>query len=396
MWGQRVGLGRPRLWSRWLPPVLAYLVVQLVYVLVADRAGFVWWSVESRVRWDSGHYLTIAQSGYEVFRCGEDPSLAWYAPDDWCGNTGWFPLYPYLIRGLSALTTVRPDVMGVLIAEACALGALILVWRLLGSRLTPRNLACLVLAAALPAGVYYHAVFPMSLVALLTLLALLLLRRGNWLMAGLVGGLAAMSYPIGVLLAPAAVLYGLLAAGPIRHRLLRAGFVAAATALGTLAVLGIFKLDTGRFDAQLLAGQKYGHGLHNPIATFHTILERRHVTVHPSLIPPGQADAVYGTVSAELLFATVLIGLGLVGLAVAAVQQRATALDWALACYGVLALLVPLVVSANVAQFRSHTLLLPVVLLQRQLPVLIPLLLATTGAALAVPMTRYFLESILI
>jgi len=244
--------------------------------------------------------------------------------------------------------------------------------------------------------VYYHAVFPMSLTALLTLLTFLLLRRGNWVLAGLAGGLTAMSYPIGVLLAPAAALYLLLASGPVRQRLLRAGFVAGSTGIGTLAVLGLFKLSTGRFDAQLLAMQKYGIGTQNPIANFRAVLERRHFTVHPALIPPGEAEQVYGTVSAELLFATALVGLGLVALVVTAVQHRATPLDWALALYGMLALLVPLIVGANVAQFRSHTLLLPMVLLLRHVPVLVPLLAAVTGAALATVMTGYFLEHILI
>jgi hypothetical protein len=386
----------PDPWSRWLPPVLAYLVAHLQYALVASQAGFAWFSVDSRLRWDSGLYLDIAQNGYELYRCGEDPSLGGYAPDGWCGNTGWYPLYSYLIRVLSTMTGLRPELVGVLIAEACALGALILVWHLLGSRLTLRNLACLALAIAIPAGVYYHAVFPMSLTALLTLVTFLLLRRGNWALAGLVGGLTAMSYSIGVLLAPAVALYLVLAAGPVRQRLLRAGFVAGATGLGALAVLGLFRLSTGRFDAQLLAMEKYGIGVQNPIANFQAILDRRHLTVHPSLIPPGQGDQVYGTVSAELLFCTALVGVGLVALAVAAVRQRAAALDWALGLYGVLALVVPLIVGANVAQFRSHTLLLPVVLLLRRLPVLVTLALVIAGVALAAPMTSYFLQSILI
>jgi hypothetical protein len=386
---------RPGPWSRWLPPPLAYVAVQLLFAIVAGHAGHTWFSVDSRTRADSGHYLAIARHGYRLFRCGDVPGSAGYPPDEWCGNAGWYPLYAFLTRGLSILTGLRPDLAGVLLAEACVLGTLILVWLLLGGEVAPRNLACLALACVLPAGVYYHAVFPMSLAVLLALLTFLLLRTGHWVPAGLAGALLATSYPIGVLLAPAAGLYLLLAAGPVRQRLIRAAVVAGTTALGMLAVLGMFRISTGRFDAHLLSARKYGVGLQNPFASFQTILDGYHA-VQPAYIPTGEVGQVLGTLAAELWFSTALVGLGLAALAVAAVQRRAAPLDWALGLYGLLMLVAPLVAGPSVAQFRSHTLLLPVVLLLRLLPVPVPVLLAVGGSVLAPPVTLYFLEYILI
>ena len=46
-------------------------------------------------RWDSGQYLPIADKGYIYERCA---GVANRGPEDWCGNAGWFPGYPYLMR----------------------------------------------------------------------------------------------------------------------------------------------------------------------------------------------------------------------------------------------------------------------------------------------------------
>src|SRR5213076_505496 len=54
----------------------------------------------SWAHWDSGHYLSIAEHGYDVHRCraGETPR-----PATWCGNAAWFPLYPWTIAAVHAL-----------------------------------------------------------------------------------------------------------------------------------------------------------------------------------------------------------------------------------------------------------------------------------------------------
>ena len=46
-------------------------------------------------RWDTGQYLSIARNGYIFEQC---VGVANRGPDDWCGNSGWFPLYPYMMR----------------------------------------------------------------------------------------------------------------------------------------------------------------------------------------------------------------------------------------------------------------------------------------------------------
>ena len=47
-----------------------------------------------------------------------------------------------------------------------------------------------------------HHLIPLSMLAFFTILHLWLLHRGRWIGAGLAGAVAALSYPLGVLLVP--------------------------------------------------------------------------------------------------------------------------------------------------------------------------------------------------
>ena len=369
-----------RIWSyAWLP-LLAYLLGHLLHGVAAYRFGFDWLDTDLRIRWDGGIYLGIAETGYHAGPCAQvypnGPN-----PDGLCGNAGWFPLLPYLVLALTKIG-LSSAAAGVLIAEACALGMLLVLRRLLAEARPVVTFACLAVAALLPSGVYFHATFPMSLVMLLALVMFLLLVRGRWALAGLTGMVAATAYPLAVLLAPVAVVFLLIPPGRWAwRRLAVAAYVGGLTGLGVLAVFGVMQLTTGRWDAYLaIQSSNYGHGVHNPITTYLTLIEWQPTTV-----------------SAELVFSTGLVLLAVAALVVAAVRRRATVLDWTLgAVYGPLLLITPLVVGAGQAQFRSHTLLLPVVLLLRHLRWPVTAGLAALGAPLAFLMTGLFLTRVLV
>lgn len=384
----RVGVGlmarRIRLavlWSRGGPPVLLYLAGQLLYALVAYWYGFDWLSADSRIRWDGGIYLDIAHTGYYAGPCTEiNPSV--HVPHAFCGNAGWFPLYPYLVLFLTKATGLELSASGVLVTEMCALAMLIAVWHLLGTAATAPKLACLAVAAAFPSGVYFHATFPMSVSVLLALVTFALLVRGRWLLAGLTGATTAAAYPLAVLLAPASVALLLIPRGRWSwRRLATAAYVGGLTVSGLLGVFGLLYLTTGRFDAYLLIQtSNYGHGIHNPVNTFLVLLDRSPWAV-----------------SAEMVFGISLLALALLALRGAAARGQATVLDWTLATvYGPLLLVVPLIVGANQAQFRSHTLLLPLVLLLRHLRISVTAMLATVAVPLAFVMTTLFLTGVLV
>jgi hypothetical protein len=290
--------------------------------------GYDWLSADSRIRWDGGIYLDIAHTGYYAAPCEQiNPDI--HVPHAMCGNAGWFPLFPYLVLGLTKLTGLTLQPAGVLITEVFWLGALILLWRLLDGAVTIATLGSLAVAAVLPSGIYFHATYPMALSVLLALVMFMLLRRGHWVPAGLAAAAAATSYPLGALLAPAAVAFLLIPPGEWSpRRLANAAYVGSMTVAGTLGVFGLLRLTTGRFDAYLrIQTSVYGHGLHNPAYSFLTVLRR----------PPL-------AVSAELLFSTALVALALLAVIRTSGRRQVTVLDWTLATvYGPLLLIVPLI-----------------------------------------------------
>jgi hypothetical protein len=382
------------LWSRWLPPLLAYLATHLWYAIAAFGHGADWLSVDSRMRWDAGLYAGIAREGYQLVRC----TKIGYStdPNAWCGDAGWFPLYPYVVRLLTRITGLSAETCGVVAAELCALAMLVLVWRLLGARVNVRTVACLAAAAALPAGIYFHAVFPMSMAVLLALATFVLLERGRWGTAAIVGALTATVYPIAVLLAPAAVVHVLARTGaPLRQRLVRAACVGGFTVTGTLAVFTLLWATTGRFDAYFLVQEKYSHGLHDPLQTYLLLTLTHYPTVN-IYASPEMFDRVATAVGIELVFSTALVLLSLVAVGIATWRSRATPLDWALALYGPLLLVVPLVVGVNVSQYRSHTLLLPIVLVLRHLPAPVTAVLAAVAMPLGYVMSTLFLMAMVV
>jgi hypothetical protein len=201
--------------------------------------------------WDSAHYLSIAQHGYDVHRCrpGETPR-----PATWCGNTAWFPLYPWLIAAVHALG-VSALVAGVALSWFFAAVLLVLLGRV--------PLLALAYAAFAPGYVYNFAVFPLSVFVTAVVLFLGALRTRRWTVAALAGFLAGLAYPIGVIVLP---VVGLLYVGWRTRKLVP-------TALATLPPLVAFgvvvlvqKIQTGRWSAFFDTQSHYGHGLHDPFA----------------------------------------------------------------------------------------------------------------------------------
>ncbi|HEY1416701.1 MAG TPA: hypothetical protein VGF41_02315, partial [Myxococcaceae bacterium] len=127
----KLGTGTPRRWIRpagrlavaLLPPALVFAGVRWLFSVAASRAGFDAAYAGTWRRWDSGHYLDIAARGWELFSC------AWLGgrPQDACGNSAWFPLYPWLLRPLIALGLHR-ETAGVWVSGVAALAMLVVLW----------------------------------------------------------------------------------------------------------------------------------------------------------------------------------------------------------------------------------------------------------------------------
>jgi hypothetical protein len=173
----------------------------VTYESVRARQGFVstlegsWASIFAPfIQWDSFWFSYSARSG---FRYGALDQM------DRFGSTSdtFWPLLPWLIRGMSAITRLSPEINGFFLVNCCFAAALVVLYHLFleefSVQIARRALWCLVL---FPTSFFYHAVYSEAPFLLLVVAALLAARKNQWLLAGVIGLLAAMMRSHGVLL----------------------------------------------------------------------------------------------------------------------------------------------------------------------------------------------------
>lgn len=330
------------------------MLLAAAYSLGLDGADPAVWS-----RWDSGHYLSIARGGYEFMSCAEVPG---YDPRDWCGNAGWFPLYPALIAPLCRLGA-RPELAGELVSAVLTLATLALLWNgFLARRVTVRNLLLLLVAAFFPGQVYHHAVFPLSLLTFLSLFLAHGFARERPRLGGLLLGLASTAYPPGVLLTVPAVLASVTEPGrPWRNRLARGAWFAACGAAGLALVFGILQVSTGSWDAFFKVHAKYHHELHNPLTTL-----AENVRLAVAFAKVGRLELA---TSVQSLFVAGMVATLLLGS-----FMRRRVLDRAdrfLVLFALVFWLFPLVIG-DMNPPRAESTLLPAIALGRHLPAWLP------------------------
>jgi Mannosyltransferase (PIG-V) len=115
-------------------------------------------------------------------------------------STAFFPLYPLLVR-VAALGTGRVTAAGVIVSVACFAAAMLLLYRLVRDDFDSATAAWTVILLSFSSmSFFFQAVYSESLFLLLTVACFSAARRGRWVLAGLAGGLAALTRSAGVLL----------------------------------------------------------------------------------------------------------------------------------------------------------------------------------------------------
>jgi hypothetical protein len=148
---------------------------------------------ETFAAWDSGWYFDIASRGY-------------YFTPDGQSSVAFFPLYPLLMRALAwpfGLTDAAVWVAGIVISYAAFFAGLVVVHRLTERSFGDREMArrTVLLIAVFPFSFFLTRVYPSGLFFLLAALSVSAAYRTRWLMAGICGGLAALTRPHGILIA---------------------------------------------------------------------------------------------------------------------------------------------------------------------------------------------------
>lgn len=141
---------------------------------------------------DGVWYLNIAQHGYDPGPFASDQQKNW----------AFFPLYPLLIRSLITLGVPSdPEVAGILLSNAFALVAMVLIWKLTEERsdmATARR--AVFYMSVFPTSIFFSAVSNMALTLLLFSASLYLLLHERFGWASLTAGLAVLARGQGVFL----------------------------------------------------------------------------------------------------------------------------------------------------------------------------------------------------
>ncbi len=182
----------PRPWRRalraagvlWLISHVGYALLYTIAFWSTGRAPGLRNALAPWDHWDSEWLLKVATHGY-----GEANTAAF------------FPLYPMLVRALDAVAPGGALPPALLISNAALVAALTVLYRLVerdfDRTLADRTTWYLI---AFPTAFFLSVGYNESLFLLLSLGCVYLLRDGRWLPAALLGGLAAATRSVGVLL----------------------------------------------------------------------------------------------------------------------------------------------------------------------------------------------------
>lgn len=187
----------PSLWTtlpRAAPALLVLVALRALGLLVV---GFFAVHLHHKlIRWDGEWYALIARRGYGVIRLGRDGQpLSDYA---------FFPLYPSVERGLSAVSGMRYVDAGLVISAVASLVAALGIFAV-GDVLYGRRVGLLLtmLWAALPMGFVLSMAYSEALFTALAAWALYAVLTTRWILAGLLAGLAGFTRPTGIAVAAA-------------------------------------------------------------------------------------------------------------------------------------------------------------------------------------------------
>ena len=375
-----------------VPPFLAVLYAHILLYIAALRSGLShdFFNAHLWVRWDSGHYLRIAQVGYShVYWCKQTPSIPVFS---WCGDAAWMPLYPWLISLVSRIG-VTPEQSAVVISAVFAYLLMVAVWYLIGPSWDLRSLCCLALAAAFPGMVYFNAVFPMSLVACVSTVFLILLIKKRYFSAGLAGVVAIWSYSASLVLVPISFVAILLYDRGSRfwEWVKRTSATTGTMLVGVVALLAGFKLWTGDWFATAKIQSNYGSGIQNPVFMFIQSLSGG-TRAEFDLQHRNPGYLFHAPKEQSVFVLLLLVSICIVEIREKPIQRS----SMIIVIYSLAVWLLLLLQGPELSRYRSEALLIPCVALVRKLPLVFQLGAVAVASFIAVDLAQLFYTSLII
>lgn len=149
------------------------------------------WLVDAFQKWDAYWFLNIVREGHQYYGPVEQMSgVTAGAPET---NITPFPLYPLLMK-VGGWIVGDPAIAGLIISQVCLLVAMVWLYKLVTVDHSEQSgIWAVWLFAAFPATYAFSAIYSESLYVMLTIGAVLALRRGHPVLAGLAGMGAALT-----------------------------------------------------------------------------------------------------------------------------------------------------------------------------------------------------------
>lgn len=248
--------------KKYLIPLAVYVCFVALYVGYsgANANNYLFLPV-----WDIKHYQDISEIGYQVYPC--TPGVE-YPAGKICGNAGWYPFWPLVVKALRPLAGGSSRVAFIGLAFLFAFLAFVLLYRFVEKYYGFKEAVVTLLALAFNPGSFYLLTgFPYALFLFLlaVYLSLLYHHSGIFRETGLFLTALALSltYPTGILLAIIPIIWLIMSDGEEEHRIRTIAFwlnmakYIIPFVLGPLLLWGYFYFKFDDFFLQIHFQAKY-------------------------------------------------------------------------------------------------------------------------------------------
>ncbi len=371
--------------SRIFLSLIGFILVQLLFTIILKFFGYDYFNNLNWLRYDSWHYLAIVEKGYELFPC--DAQANPHGENTiWCGNTGWFFGYPLLCKILVYFFG-NPIMVMSLVVKIFALFSIYLILTLTAAdKLNMENLLFTVLVCFYWSFFYHHAVFPVSATVFFILLSLLAFKTEKKWLIYLSCFLASFFYPTGFLLAGAFAILNIIKNKKDWVKSIKPSLLYMLFGFGGMILFFvILYFQVGDFMGFIKVQAKYGHGFHSPF-----LLINKSIRV---ITETENTKDIYPIIQSFLVL------LGFVFLTLFYVKKRMfedTFLKLVFIITTVFLFFPWIIGGGELSLYRAEALLLPSVILLKDLPNKYKISLLLVLLALGVPMCYLYFDNFLI